>query len=200
MTDIVERLREYGDTPQDVSDGEWAEWSHKAADEIERLRGGRPLNETGGAQLLHDGQLGCYDCGIPYRQFPDLIIDNAAFAKIAPNPPDGGLLCPNCINSRLEVAGLEGVPARFTSGPMARHAAPAPAAGEIEHLRLSLSEARATGRREGLSEAAAIAEQFLEDPVSDDQAGEDIWLCMIAVNQCSRMITSAIRAAMEKEE
>jgi hypothetical protein len=36
--DIVKRLREYGDCPQDVSDGEWAEYSHKAADEIERLR------------------------------------------------------------------------------------------------------------------------------------------------------------------
>ncbi|WP_174804399.1 hypothetical protein [Martelella limonii] len=38
MTDIVERLRGYGDDPQDVSLGEIAEWSHKAADEIERLR------------------------------------------------------------------------------------------------------------------------------------------------------------------
>jgi len=36
--DIVEQLREYGDYPEDVSDGEWAEYSHKAANEIERLR------------------------------------------------------------------------------------------------------------------------------------------------------------------
>lgn len=38
MTDtnqLIERLREYGDDPQDVSDGEWAEWSHKTADTIE---------------------------------------------------------------------------------------------------------------------------------------------------------------------
>lgn len=53
------------------------------------------VNETGGARLLPDCSLGCLDCGKPYRDFPDLIIDNDAFAKIAPNPPDGGILCPN---------------------------------------------------------------------------------------------------------
>lgn len=43
--EIIKRLRECGDTPQDVSDGEWAEWSHETADvmlaqsiEITRLR------------------------------------------------------------------------------------------------------------------------------------------------------------------
>ena len=35
--DLVKRLREYGDWPQDVLDREWAEWSHKAADRIEKL-------------------------------------------------------------------------------------------------------------------------------------------------------------------
>ena len=34
---LVKRLREYGDDPQDVSLGEWAEWSHKCADRIEEL-------------------------------------------------------------------------------------------------------------------------------------------------------------------
>lgn len=80
-----------------------------------------PLNITGGARKLTNGKLGCLDCGEPYGspRFPDLIIDDAAFAKISPNPPDGGLLCPNCINARLERAGLANVIARFTSGPMA---------------------------------------------------------------------------------
>ena len=35
--DLVKRLREYGDWPQDVLYREWAEWSHKAADRIEKL-------------------------------------------------------------------------------------------------------------------------------------------------------------------
>ena len=35
----VKRAREYGDDPQDVSLGEWAEWSHKWADRIEELEG-----------------------------------------------------------------------------------------------------------------------------------------------------------------
>lgn len=79
------------------------------------------LNETGGARLLDDGKLGCLDCGEPYGspRFPDLIIDNEAFSAIAPNPPDGGLLCPNCICARLHFAGLSGVTGRFTSGPIA---------------------------------------------------------------------------------
>lgn len=35
--DLVKRARGYGDDPQDVSLGEWAEWSHKWADRIEEL-------------------------------------------------------------------------------------------------------------------------------------------------------------------
>jgi len=38
MTDIVKRLRDWCEDPHDVSMGELAEYSHKAADEIERLR------------------------------------------------------------------------------------------------------------------------------------------------------------------
>ena len=35
--DLVKRLREYGDWPQDVLYREWSEWSHKAADHIQKL-------------------------------------------------------------------------------------------------------------------------------------------------------------------
>lgn len=78
------------------------------------------LDDTSGAQILANGRLGCLDCGEKYGspRFPDLIIDNEAFAVIAPNPPDGGLICPNCICARLEMASLSGVRARFTSGPL----------------------------------------------------------------------------------
>lgn len=38
MTDIVKRLRDWCEDPHDVSMGELAEYSHKTADEIERLR------------------------------------------------------------------------------------------------------------------------------------------------------------------
>ncbi len=63
----------------------------------------------------------CADCGEPYGsdRFPDLVIDNAGFAAIAPRPPDGGLLCPNCLIARLAAAGLRGVPFKFTTGPLA---------------------------------------------------------------------------------
>lgn len=68
------------------------------------------------------------------------------------------------------------------------------ASAEIEHLRLSLSEARATGRREGISEAAdillskAAGLRANENPTSTAMA-------MIFEEQAA-----AIRAAMEKEE
>lgn len=62
------------------------------------------------------------------------------------------------------------------------------AAAEIERLRLSLSEARATGKREGLSEAAKIA----------NEAGDECdW---IDGKIEAKTIAAAIRAAMEKEE
>ena len=38
MTDIVKRLRDWCEDPHDVSMGELAEYSHKTADEIERLQ------------------------------------------------------------------------------------------------------------------------------------------------------------------
>ena len=46
--DLVKRLREYGDDPQDVSLGEWAEWSHKCADRIEELEAENHLLKTSG--------------------------------------------------------------------------------------------------------------------------------------------------------
>ena len=79
-----------------------------------------PLTEVGSAQIRPDGRLGCVDCGELYGgpRFPDLVIPDAVFAQIAPVPPDGGILCPNCINARLEAAGLFGVPGAFMSGAM----------------------------------------------------------------------------------
>ncbi|MEC5289438.1 MULTISPECIES: hypothetical protein [unclassified Aurantimonas] len=60
----------------------------------------------------------CEDCGELYSsdRFPDLVIDNAAFAKIAPND---GLFCPNCLCARLTKAGLSDVRGGFRSGPLA---------------------------------------------------------------------------------
>lgn len=65
------------------------------------------------------GALGCYDCGRPYAKGPDLVIPDKIWNQIAPKPGGGGVLCPNCINDRLEAKGFENVPAIFTSGPMA---------------------------------------------------------------------------------
>lgn len=71
--------------------------------------------------------LGCYDCDIEYGSpgFPDLLIPNWAWNKIAPHGPGigteggGGVLCPNCICKRLEGAGIRNVPSAFVSGPLA---------------------------------------------------------------------------------
>ena len=62
-------------------------------------------------------------------------------------------------------------------------------ANEIEHLRFSLSEARATGRREGMEESAKIAQHvdlFDGDKLKNSDPRET----------CA----DAIRAAMEKAE
>ena len=69
------------------------------------------------------------DCREPYSsaRFPDLVIDDAAWKAIA---PDDGLLCPCCINARLERAGLTDVHARFRSGPMAIYETTQPTAEE----------------------------------------------------------------------
>ena len=74
---------------------------------------------------------------------------------------------------------------------------------EIEHLRLSLSEARATGRREGLSEAANIADEHAEyiegvgKKNPEDSPSRD--RCFARAKSCLA-IAAAIRAAMEKAE
>lgn len=52
MSDLVERLRKYGDDPYDVSLGEIAEWFHKSADRIEKME--RELRECR-MQSISDG-------------------------------------------------------------------------------------------------------------------------------------------------
>lgn len=65
---------------------------------------------------------GCHDCGRPYGDahgFPDLVVPHAVWVRISPTGDEGGLLCPSCMCARATEAGLERVPARFTSGPFA---------------------------------------------------------------------------------
>ena len=62
----------------------------------------------------------CYDCGRRYGNefgFPDLVVPNDVWQKIAPLNDEGGLLCPSCMCRRLWLAGIKtkGV---FTSGPL----------------------------------------------------------------------------------
>ena len=68
------------------------------------------------------------------------------------------------------------------------------AAAEIEHLRLSLSEARATGRREGLEEAAKIVEEDTRPALARTYRHNPVWFVY------AKQRAAAIRAAMEKEE
>jgi hypothetical protein len=64
----------------------------------------------------------CADCGLDYESsaWADVVIDDGIWRTISPDGEGNGLLCFNCINARLVRAGLSNVPARITSGPMAR--------------------------------------------------------------------------------
>jgi len=62
----------------------------------------------------------CFDCGRRYGDafgFPDLVVPNEVWNKIAPMNDEGGLLCPSCICRRLHLAGIK-TTAEFTSGPL----------------------------------------------------------------------------------
>lgn len=79
------------------------------------------------------------------------------------------------------------------------------AASEIERLRLSLSEARATGRREGLSEAATIADEHAAEDKLEAKILREIKDYARAKqldcgSQSCQRLAAAIRAAMEKAE
>lgn len=49
----------------------------------------------------------CYDCGLPYDEFPcDIVVNNKMWEQINPSlRKDGGLLCPNCLCGRLTQLG-----------------------------------------------------------------------------------------------
>ncbi|MGE5438024.1 MAG: hypothetical protein ACM3O3_12495 [Syntrophothermus sp.] len=49
----------------------------------------------------------CYDCGIKYVDFQELLVSNELWEKIRPSPYEhGGLLCPRCIADRAAYLGL----------------------------------------------------------------------------------------------
>ena len=44
----------------------------------------------------------CYDCKMPYGEFPDMVLHNDLWELISPSHNKGcGLLCPTCIATRL---------------------------------------------------------------------------------------------------
>lgn len=50
----------------------------------------------------------CYDCGMPYNLFADLLVDDWVWELINPTEHEGaGLLCPTCICNRIRVLGLK---------------------------------------------------------------------------------------------
>lgn len=53
------------------------------------------------------GQYGkCYDCGMPYGEFPDMVLPDDLWELINPSQHKGsGLLCPTCIANRLDYIG-----------------------------------------------------------------------------------------------
>lgn len=49
----------------------------------------------------------CYDCGLEYSNFPDMVIPDDLWEKINPTEHEGaGILCPTCIACRLDYLGL----------------------------------------------------------------------------------------------
>jgi hypothetical protein len=55
-------------------------------------------------------QPGCYDCGMPYGYFPDLILSDELWEKVNPSiHKGGGLLCPTCICIRLAKIGVNDI-------------------------------------------------------------------------------------------
>jgi hypothetical protein len=48
----------------------------------------------------------CADCGMEYGTFPDLILPDDVWARIAPREGKYGILCPTCIAKRLDKIGL----------------------------------------------------------------------------------------------
>lgn len=48
----------------------------------------------------------CADCGMEYGTFPDMILPDDVWARIAPNEGGNGILCPTCIAKRLDKIGL----------------------------------------------------------------------------------------------
>jgi regulator of replication initiation timing len=48
----------------------------------------------------------CYDCGMPYSEFPDMVLPNELWELINPSQYKGaGLLCPTCMANRLDFIG-----------------------------------------------------------------------------------------------
>lgn len=44
----------------------------------------------------------CYDCGLPYEEFQDMVVPNDIWELISPtNFKGAGLLCPTCMANRL---------------------------------------------------------------------------------------------------
>lgn len=71
--------------------------------------------------LVREPWAACADCGLPYSDdgFQDLVVENEAWAVIAPRPDGGGLLCPTCLVRRLVRVGFDRVSGSFRSGPLA---------------------------------------------------------------------------------
>lgn len=62
----------------------------------------------------------CFDCQRPYGDehgFPDLVIPDWAWSRIAPKPDGDGLLCSSCICKRLHDADIC-CEHEFMSGPL----------------------------------------------------------------------------------
>lgn len=54
----------------------------------------------------YDQYCKCYDCGLDYTNFQDMVLPDEIWEKINPTFIKGsGLLCPTCISNRLNYIG-----------------------------------------------------------------------------------------------
>ena len=97
-------------------------------------------------------RVACHDCGRGYGDehgFPDLVVPNDVWQRIAPKQDGSGMLCPSCLCRRAEIAGVQSR-AEFRSGPFCvmgdgpvqqAEATAAPSDAEIEEWRPAMQQA-----------------------------------------------------------
>jgi hypothetical protein len=150
---IGEALKKHSALASGVKSSPWLSY----ADAVLALFGAQEEQDSAPGEPGNTQKLGCYDCGRDYTLGPDLVVSNEDWARIAPNPPDGGVLCPNCMHDRfVKILGNRhtagGIRAEFMSGPFAKLAPAQPSLEGVLEESASDSRLQAEARKLGIRE------------------------------------------------